>query len=253
MSNHNKFSKEQKSWNSINTVKDFFKFIEDPELDVRNFMLEICDLSKSGWWIIGNVNFDIDVQSIIKAKPQIKASDVSTITRIPCEQKHHDKFGYTNGYDRFVAQGELNKIVEALGFEPGYHAVINNQPPAGVLHRHSDYITTYMYARNDEGEFENMDKPYDKILRQPKGSKPIYRCFVALDDWHPGQIVYFEPNFWTHWKKGDVMFFDWRNTPHSSANTGDHQRPLLKITGYLKNDKHILESRHTGEKKQYSA
>jgi len=246
------FEKERQRWDSISTVGDFFKFIEDPELDVMTFMIELCDLEKSGWWIVGNVKFNIAVEDILKSKPQIKATDVSTITRIPCEEKHHDLYGYTNGYDRFVAEGELNKIVEALGFEPGYNAVINNQPPAGLLHRHSDYITTYMYEKNEKGEFTSMDKPYDKSLRQPEGSKPIYRCFVALDNWYPGQIVYFEPALWTHWKKGDVMFFDWRNTPHSSANTGLHQRPLLKITGTLKDSLYVDQARGTDKRKQFT-
>ena len=247
------FEKERQRWDAIRTVGDFFKFIEDPDLDVMTFMIEICDLSKSGWWIVGNVDFDVDVKSILERDPQIKTTDVSTITRIPCEEKHHAKFGYTNGYDRFVAGKELQGIVESLGFEPGYNAVINNQPPAGLLHRHSDYITTYMYEKDKNGEFLNMDKPYDKTLRQPSGTKPIYRCFVALDDWHAGQLVYFEPKIWTHWKKGDVMFFDWRNTPHSSANTGLHNRPLLKITGCLKDDSHVLNSRSTGARKQFVA
>ena len=79
-------------------------------------------------------------------------------------------------------------------------------------------------------------EPFDRDLRQPKNSKPIYRCFVALDDWHPGQIVNFEPHFWTNWKKGDVCFFHWRTTAHSTANTGWHDRPLLKITGTLTDD-----------------
>ena len=79
--------------------------------------------------------------------------------------------------------------------------------------------------------------------KQPKGTKPVYRCFVALDNWHPGQIVNFEPNFWTEWKKGDVLFFDWRNTPHSTANCGKKDRPLLKITGTLKDPTYVDEAR----------
>lgn len=67
----------------------------------------------------------------------------------------------------------------------------------------------------------------------------IYRCFVALEDWQPGQIVNFEPGYWENWKKGDVVFFDWRNTIHSTANTGEHNRPLLKITGTIPNDTYI--------------
>ena len=70
------FEKERERWNAIKTVRDYFDFIEDPELEVHTFMFENCDTSKSGWWIVGNVEFDIDVKSIIAEDPQIKAKDV---------------------------------------------------------------------------------------------------------------------------------------------------------------------------------
>ncbi len=244
------FEKERARWNSIKTVRDYFNFIEDPTLEVHTFMFENCDLSKSGWWIVGNIKFDIDIDAILEQQPlkDQKATEVSKVTRLPSEEIHHEKFGYTNGYDRHIAKGKMTKIVEALGFEANYQAVINNQPPAGVLHRHTDIISSYMY---EGGKIINPDQEYDIELRQPKGARPIWRCFVALDDWHPGQLVYFEPKLWTHWKKGDVMFFDWRNTPHSSANTGLEQRPLLKITGYLKDDSYVINSRESGTKTQW--
>ena len=81
---------------------------------------------------------------------------------------------------------------------------------------------------------------------EPAATKPVYRCFVALDDWHPGQIVNFEPDFWSGWKKGDAAFFDWRNTPHTTANSGIENRPFLKITGTIENDSYITESRKSG-------
>ena len=244
------FEEERARWKAIKTVGDYFKFIEDPDLQVNTFMFENCDLSKSGWWIVGNVKFDIDVKSILLEEIQEgqRAHEISKATRIPCEEIHHAKFGYTNGYHRHAIKGELEKIVEVLGFEPGYQAVINNMPPAGVLHRHTDYITSYMV---ENGKILNPEQEYDIELRQPKGSKSIWRCFVALDDWHPGQLVHFEPNLWEHWKKGDVMFFDWRNTPHSCANTGLKNRPLIKITGYLKDDSYVNESRDHGTKTQW--
>lgn len=90
------------------------------------------------------------------------------------------------------------------------------------------------------------DMDYDKSLRQPKELPEIYRCFVALEDWQPGQIVNFEPHYWEKWKKGDVVFFDWRNTIHSTANTGEHHRPLLKVTGTVQDDSYIKLAKETG-------
>jgi len=81
--------------------------------------------------------------------------------------------------------------------------------------------------------------------------KPIWRCFVALADWEPGQLVNFEPNFWTEWKEGDVVFFDWKNTPHSTANCSSKNRPFLKITGVLDDDSFVEEARTNGTVKKF--
>ena len=63
----------------------------------------------------------------------------------------------------------------------------------------------------------------------------------------------FEPDFWTKWKKGDVLFFDWRNTPHSTANCGTKDRPWLKITGTLKDDSYVLDARDNNNIKTFKA
>ena len=60
----------------------------------------------------------------------------------------------------------------------------------------------------------------------------------------------FEPGFWTNWKKGDVLFFDWRNTPHSTANCGVHERPLLKITGTIDDDLYVWQAKENKTVKQ---
>ena len=112
------------------------------------------------------------------------------------------------------------------------------------MHRHIDFVSCYTYEQSDDKDFLELD--YDKERRQPKGQKDIWRCFVALDDWKPGQIVNFEPGFWTKWKKGDVLFFDWRNTPHSTANCGVDNRPFLKVTGILDDDSYVTDARDKG-------
>ena len=37
---------------------------------------------------------------------------------------------------------------------------------------------------------------------------------------------------WSNWKAGDVMWFDWYDMPHASANASFFARPMLKLTGY---------------------
>lgn len=240
----------QQKWNEINKVKDFLAFCEDPKIDLQNFVETLVDLNKSSFWIAGNIEFDIDVNSIIDQKPQIHHDEISTTTRTVSEIEHHKKYNFGNGYDRHIPNQEIKQIVSALGFEQGSSSYINNQPPGVVMYRHVDSVSCYTYETTESHE-EFLETEYDKVRRQPRGQKEIYRCMVALDDWHPGQIFCLEPNFWTNWKKGDVMFFDWRNTPHCTANCGTHHRPLLKITGTLSNDSWVVEAKNTGKIKKF--
>lgn len=239
------FAYEKEKWDAIETVGDFLNFIEDPDADVIGWMSYNVDLSKAGFWNAAQVNFDFDIESMIEKEPEILSTEISSKNRVPSEFIHHEKYGYKSGYDRHNINEDLEKIINVLGFEDGYHATINNQPPATLMNRHTDFISCFTYENlGKDKSIEDM--PYDKDKRHPAGMKSIWRCFVALADWKPGQLINFEPDFWTGWKKGDVVFFDWKNTPHSTANCGIHNRPILKITGTIKDDSYVLETRNTG-------
>jgi hypothetical protein len=239
---------EKQKWNDITKVRDFLAFLEDPKVNVMEFMKTLADPDKSGFWVAAHVDFDVDVDAIISQEPEISHDDISRTTRTASEIEHHNRFKYTNGYDRHRPSPELMRIASVLGFNSNPSCHINNQLPGTLMHRHIDFVSCYTYEHGIESDF--LDTEYDKQRRQPKDQKDIWRCFVALDDWHPGQIVNFEPGFWTKWKKGDVLFFDWRNTPHSTANCGIHNRPLLKITGTVDDDTYITKSKQSGEIKK---
>ena len=234
----------RQKWKEIAKVKDFLAFLEDPKANVLEFMQTLVEPTKSGFWIAANIEFNIDIDKIINQKPEISHNDISATTRTASEVEHHKKFKYTNGYDRHVPTTEILKIASALGFNTSPSCHINNQLPGTLMHRHIDFVSCYTYEQSTDEKF--LDLEYDKDQRQPKGQKDLWRCFVALDDWRPGQIVNFEPGFWTDWKKGDVLFFDWRNTPHSTANCGIDNRPFLKITGTVDDDSYIHESKEKG-------
>lgn len=237
----------KQKWEEISKVKDFLEFCEDPKADFEELMKTLVDPEKGGFWVAAHVDFDIDMEEILKSDPKIKHDQISDITRTPSEIEHHKKYNFTNGYDRHLPPKELNKIISALGFNTRPSAYINNQPPGALMHRHIDCVSGYLHERSDDDNFLNLD--YDKKRRQAKGHPDVWRCFVALDDWKPGQMVNFEPGFWANWKKGDVLFFDWRNTPHCTANCGIYNRPFLKITGTLDDDSYVLEARTSNKPK----
>jgi len=236
-------------WDKIDTVKDLLDFMEDPKCDVMGMSSELVDISKSSFWTAANVNFDFDVDVLLNESPEIRHDELSSTTMVPSELERHKQNNYGNGYDRIKPNQDVWKIVKALGFGDTSSVWVNNQPPGSIMGRHVDFISCFTYENLDNDLSLNSMK-YDKELRQPKGIKTIWRCFVALDDWKPGQIVNFEPNFWTEWKKGDVVFFDWRNTPHTTSNGGFDQRPFLKITGVLEDDSFVLDAKEKGSIKR---
>ena len=238
-------------WDQITKVKDLLAFLEDPKADVMELMKTLVDPAKSGFWIAANVDFDIDIDTIICNEPAISHHDISNTTRTASEIEHHKKYNFTNGYDRHAPTEEVMKIASALGFNTNPSCYINNQLPGTLMHRHIDFVSGYIYEQSEDTEFLELE--YDKERRQPKGQQDLWRCFVALDDWKPGQIVNFEPGFWTNWKKGDVLFFDWRNTPHSTANCGIDNRPFLKITGILDDDSFVMDAKNNGTIKKIKA
>jgi len=244
------YTKEK--WDRIDTVQDLLDFIEDPECDVMGMSNELVDMDKSSFWTAAHVKFNIDIQELLNTKPNIRHDEISAVTMVPSELEYHKKNHYTNGYDRIKPNTDINKIVKALGFGENSSVWVNNQPPGAMMGRHVDFISCFTYENIDKsGSLNTMT--YDKLRRQPAGLKTIWRCFVALDDWKPGQIVNFEPGFWSHWKKGDVVFFDWMNTPHSTANCGSVHRPFLKITGVIDNDEYVTNSRKNHSITQFEA
>lgn len=239
----------QNKWNNIQTVKDFLSFCEDPQCDTQNFFTSLVDTEQSSFWTAANVQFDFDVDKLLTQTPEIKSNELSEITMHPAELQYHKDNNFGNGYDRIKPNHDMMSIAKALGFRDNVSVWVNNQPPGSLMGRHVDSISCFTYENSNEDQLLQM--PYDKNLRQPAELKPIWRCFVALSDWCPGQMVNFEPGFWSNWKKGDVVFFDWRHTPHSTANCSGKHRPFLKITGVIDDDDYVIQAKQNNTIKNF--
>lgn len=66
--------------------------------------------------------------------------------------------------------------------------------------------------------------------RDPMNKKEFRRFVVMLDDWQYGQTFLIGNQYWK-WNKGQCISWDWKNTPHGTANFGWDIRPMLQITG----------------------
>jgi len=72
----------------------------------------------------------------------------------------------------------------------------------------------------------------DKLYKWfPEDPTQVYRIFIQLTDWRPGQFWNYGNYTWTQWRAGSVTTFDWQNIPHSTANAGFDPRITLQLTG----------------------
>ena len=80
------------------------------------------------------------------------------------------------------------------------------------------------------GELLNLH--IDKQYEMNDDPKQVARFFIFLEDWKPGHFMHMGTSF-VKWRKGDVLWFDWPNMPHASANAGWEPRCLIQITGTI--------------------
>lgn len=74
----------------------------------------------------------------------------------------------------------------------------------------------------------HIDKLYDYCEEDPSR---VMRFHIMLDDWEPGQFMCYGTYHYSHWKKGDISWFDWQNLPHATANASHYPRCMLQVTG----------------------
>jgi hypothetical protein len=80
------------------------------------------------------------------------------------------------------------------------------------------------------GEMLNLH--IDKQYEMHNDHTRIARFFIFLEDWKPGHFMHMGTSF-VKWRKGDVLWFDWANMPHASANAGWEPRCLIQVTGTI--------------------
>ena len=80
------------------------------------------------------------------------------------------------------------------------------------------------------GELLNLH--IDKQYEMNEDPSKVARFFIFLEDWKPGHFLQMGTSM-VKWRKGDLLWFDWPNMPHASANAGWEPRCLIQITGTM--------------------
>ncbi len=155
------------------------------------------------------------------------------------------KFLIEKGFDRETHSVSVTKenYLEVFNignlFDFDYFSVtLQYQPPGSVLPRHVDFLGS-MWTQLEKLDSKIIDLPYDHTTKCPEGYY-AHRCMITLTDWYPGQVFGFEDQYWTRWKCGDVITFDWAHARHYTANASLAPRLHVKVSGITKNKNHWI-------------
>lgn len=96
----------------------------------------------------------------------------------------------------------------------------HNQKTGQMLHTHID---NFAGRTERENSFKETDFDRDPSLMR--------RFVVMLADWQLGQIFQIGNANWSQWRAGDCITWQWQDLPHSTANMGWWDRPMLQISG----------------------
>jgi hypothetical protein len=131
-------------------------------------------------------------------------------------------------------------IPQRLGLERAYVKLVV-QSPGGQIHPHVD--TELATPKNEDPEYTllrrivkraNPDDTYGHHFRDmspEEQEQQLERVFVFLEDHEPGQIVMMDNKVINTWRRGDVLWFDWRRCLHATCNISRRTRPILQIMG----------------------
>lgn len=131
------------------------------------------------------------------------------------------------GYDLSVLRSRISKQFGLAECEVALH----DQPPGGIHGWHFDSMFFYYNKIWLPADESRADLPFNKELQWVDDGTCPQRLFLALTDWQYGQVFGFGSKIWSGWKAGDVLWFDWQNLPHYTANTGISNRAIVRITG----------------------
>lgn len=115
----------------------------------------------------------------------------------------------------------IHSMIGHLGIQ-AENVRIHRQMPGDFNLLHMD--TMSMHIRHET----NTDIDYDKI---DDPEVDTVRVVIALNDWQWGHFFQLGNRMWYKWDSGDVLYWDWKNLPHSTANAGHVPRYAGVITG----------------------
>lgn len=226
----------QQSYQQIQTFGEWQQFLKQDWSDHYQMTREVAELhwpTTMGYDQLGNLQGIPEWPDLLSHITYDEVLESQDRHRDSAEVEQDQSVGYRLGFDKLNSVRGLEPITDALGFDPDtVDVTIHVQSPAQICKLHMDNISSYFQLTPTIRE-QFRDQPFDHRQRQPVDTPPLYRMFVALADWDMGHAWQFGDHTWSHWRRGDVVNFEWRAVPHGTCNFGWTPRPMLRITGFL--------------------
>lgn len=221
------FTKSQSNWHFDTTRppmpgKDSYTNVCIFDADFNDAIAQCTPRAKaSSWSTRNNFNKEIAEKGLYTASAE--EQDLINAGANPAQEV----FNRTAAEDIELFQ----KISDWLGMKDSM-IKFHNQTTGQMLHTHMDNFAARP-ERENSFKVTEIDKNPD-IMR---------RFAIMLDNWKLGQIFQLGNANFTQWRAGQCITWEWKDIPHSTANMGWWDRPMLQITGYVtERTKYVLDN-----------
>lgn len=183
--------------------------------------------------IIGNVG--IDLHKIYKEQSRKHQRIPNGFFNRLTVQKNVDEVPFTYEYDKEELEflnlsldhvffdcldandhEHVEKIISYFGFHQA-KAAFHIQVPGQLFPYHIDELP---------GIKQNLKKSW--LNDEPESAA---RFEIQVLAWQPGQVWAVGNTYWKQWQAGEILWHDWRHTPHGTCNFSRSERITLQITG----------------------
>lgn len=198
---------------------------------------------------VESLDFNSILEKIKKDTVGINSSNSKVCSTRVQNFNHELQFLQSMGFDKVghvitptaETYPELFELVKHFEFD-FYVMQLRIQYPGTVQEAHTDALDCFwgnLLLTEQDSCQEIIKLPFDPVTKSPDGYYAI-RLIMPLVDYEPGQVFGFEDEYWTNWKAGDVISFDWAHLMHYTANGSFVPRILLKITGITSDKNHWI-------------
>ena len=184
-------------------------------------------------------------QTIAQSIPSLQQA--KHISRLAVAQQLTHELGYSDtdissvvgesadpkDFDRWLVTDTT--VVERIGNLIGYRKPsgrVQTLAPGALQPLHIDELG-YGYIAPEESSIHKIQFSDQEIAAFQRDRRTASRVLILLTDWRWGQGIIFGDEIYTHWRAGDVVYWDWPTGAHSTFNAGYWHRALLRLSGLV--------------------